>query len=224
MGVKERREREEHLRLEAILAAAERVFSRHGYHEARMDDIAAEAELSKGALYYYFQSKDEIFARLLELDSEKRLAEIRRRIPEGLDFTGAVERLIAFMLESAEADRGFMTMMLPSMGGFIRFGDPAIVRRAKQSLDAFGAYIRDTPGKRIRREGLLLKADDLYAFLKALHFGIGIAVLDGRTDEAKAAARFLLDLVEKAAAIAEKKSAGTGKRKNSPRSSSNYPK
>ena len=85
MGVKERREREGNARLDAILAAAETVFARDGYQQARMEDIAATAELAKGTLYYYFKSKDEIFGRLLERESGKVLDEIRRRIPETLD-------------------------------------------------------------------------------------------------------------------------------------------
>ncbi len=49
-----------------ILEAALRVFARRGFHKARMDDIAAEARLSKGALYWYFQGKDAILQALVD--------------------------------------------------------------------------------------------------------------------------------------------------------------
>ncbi len=61
MGVPERRQREKSERRESILVGAERVFVRKGILSATMEDIAREAELSKGALYLYFQSKDELF-------------------------------------------------------------------------------------------------------------------------------------------------------------------
>lgn len=48
-----------------ILGAAVAVFARAGLQEARMDDIAREAGLSKGALYLYFDSKDDIIACLM---------------------------------------------------------------------------------------------------------------------------------------------------------------
>jgi AcrR family transcriptional regulator len=48
-----------------ILDAASAVFARLGFHEARMDDIVAESKLSKGALYWYFKSKDAIIGGLL---------------------------------------------------------------------------------------------------------------------------------------------------------------
>ncbi|HJT57520.1 MAG TPA: TetR/AcrR family transcriptional regulator [Ktedonobacteraceae bacterium] len=50
-----------------ILEAALAVFARRGFDEARMDDIAQEAGLSKGALYLYYKSKDAIIAAILKL-------------------------------------------------------------------------------------------------------------------------------------------------------------
>jgi TetR/AcrR family fatty acid metabolism transcriptional regulator len=58
-----------------ILDAALRVFARSGFHEARMDDIVQEAGLSKGALYWYFKSKEDIITaisqRLFTTDIEQ---------------------------------------------------------------------------------------------------------------------------------------------------------
>jgi AcrR family transcriptional regulator len=54
------------VRREQILEAATSVFARYGFHKARMDDIVEEAGLSKGAVYWYFDSKDEIIAEILE--------------------------------------------------------------------------------------------------------------------------------------------------------------
>ncbi len=50
-----------------ILEAALAVFAQRGFDEARMDDIAQEAGLSKGALYLYYKSKDAIIAAILKL-------------------------------------------------------------------------------------------------------------------------------------------------------------
>jgi AcrR family transcriptional regulator len=47
-----------------ILDAAMVVFARLGFHEARMDDIVQEAGLSKGTLYWYFKSKEEIITAI----------------------------------------------------------------------------------------------------------------------------------------------------------------
>lgn len=50
-----------------IIAAATQVFSRKGFSEARMEDIAEETGLSKGTLYLYFNSKDELITAILDL-------------------------------------------------------------------------------------------------------------------------------------------------------------
>ena len=57
MGVAERKQREKQKRLNDILDAAEEVLFSADGKEASMDDIAARAEVSKGTLYLYFNSK-----------------------------------------------------------------------------------------------------------------------------------------------------------------------
>jgi AcrR family transcriptional regulator len=48
-----------------ILEAAMAVFGRRGFSEARMDDVAVEAGVSKGGLYLHFKSKEELFDALV---------------------------------------------------------------------------------------------------------------------------------------------------------------
>jgi len=49
-----------------IIEAALTCFTRKGYNNTTMDDVAAESGLSKGTLYWYFESKDNL------LKSEQR--------------------------------------------------------------------------------------------------------------------------------------------------------
>ncbi len=49
-----------------ILEAAERLFARHGFDGTSVDDVAEAAGYSKGAVYYNFESKDELFEALVE--------------------------------------------------------------------------------------------------------------------------------------------------------------
>ncbi len=52
---------------EAILAAAARLFRYEGYHATTMRDIAQEAGIEAGSIYYHFQSKDQILSEVLDL-------------------------------------------------------------------------------------------------------------------------------------------------------------
>jgi AcrR family transcriptional regulator len=53
-------------RRKQIMDAALACFARKGYHNTTMDDIVAESGLSKGTLYWYFKSKDDLFFSLVK--------------------------------------------------------------------------------------------------------------------------------------------------------------
>jgi len=53
-------------RKDQIMNAAEGVFTRKGFSDARMDDIAEETGLSKGTLYLYFKSKEDLVIAILD--------------------------------------------------------------------------------------------------------------------------------------------------------------
>ncbi len=61
MGIAERRQREREQRAQDIVDAAEEVIFSKGYEGATMDEIADAAELSKGTLYLYYKTKEELY-------------------------------------------------------------------------------------------------------------------------------------------------------------------
>lgn len=60
-----------------VLRAAHAVFGQRGYHDATLREIADAAGVSKGAVYYNFATKEELFLGLLQARMEERLAAIR---------------------------------------------------------------------------------------------------------------------------------------------------
>lgn len=73
LAVNERREQPSESR-DRILAAAVSVFSRKGFQRANLDEIAAEAKLTKGAIYWHFCSKNDLFTSLLEYRFQQHTA------------------------------------------------------------------------------------------------------------------------------------------------------
>ena len=65
MSTAERRAREKAQRRKEILDAARQEFFERGFHRPTVDDVAARAEVSKGTIYLYFESKEGILAHLL---------------------------------------------------------------------------------------------------------------------------------------------------------------
>src|SRR5499426_3908325 len=57
-----------------LLDAAAIVFARNGFHGATLDEVAATAGFTKGAVYSNFKSKDDLFLALLEDRTDRQLA------------------------------------------------------------------------------------------------------------------------------------------------------
>ena len=76
MTTAERRANEKARRRQDILTAARQEFFQRGFRAPTVDDVAARANISKGTIYLYFESKEEILAHLLIEGLELLLAEM----------------------------------------------------------------------------------------------------------------------------------------------------
>src|ERR1700749_1059767 len=78
---------------ERLLHVATRLFARHGFESTSVQDIVAAAGVTKGAMYHYFGSKDdllhEIYGRVLRLQMERltRFADAEGPVAERLHAT-----------------------------------------------------------------------------------------------------------------------------------------
>ena len=141
MAVRMRRavsEADKDLRREEILAAAKRAFAEHGFHGTAIADIAKAANLSYGSVYWYFDSKEALFAAVRERE-EKALWEHVARALDGVD-----------------ADDPEATLSRAVKATFERFArDPASVRLL--SLERFTADIEGLVADAQRR-GVVIDA------------------------------------------------------------------
>lgn len=94
MTVLERKEREFQQREEAILAAALSLFNRDDWQTVTIDQIAAKAEIGKGTIYKHFESKDQIYAKLVVKFHRQILQELGR-----IDLTQAPLKVIGETLD-----------------------------------------------------------------------------------------------------------------------------
>ena len=73
-----------------IFEAAIKVFSSNGYESATMDEVASEAGVAKGTLYYHFKSKEELFYFVVKTGIDLINSEVEESIKEISD---PIERL-----------------------------------------------------------------------------------------------------------------------------------
>jgi len=117
MGIAERKERERLQRREEIVQAAEKVFFSRGFALATMDDIAEEAELSKGTLYLYFKCKEDLHMAVAH-NSIRLLKSLTLKATDGegnaLEKLGRMGRAVVTFSRS-EPDRMKAIMTLEEM-------------------------------------------------------------------------------------------------------------
>jgi AcrR family transcriptional regulator len=100
VAVPARKRRQEQTRDE-LLDAAARVFARRGYHKATVEEIAAEAGFTTGAVYSNFDGKEALFLAIADRQVEDRIAQIKS-VADAAEGTGEVGQ------EAAEQFRSFI--------------------------------------------------------------------------------------------------------------------
>lgn len=100
----------------AILDAARRVFSRKGYAETAVDDVADEAQVAKGTLYLYFKSKEELYMAVLAGDLRQMSADARAEMDRVEGFREKLRAFFRVRLEFAKAHEEFYRIYLAEYG------------------------------------------------------------------------------------------------------------
>jgi TetR/AcrR family fatty acid metabolism transcriptional regulator len=134
-----------------ILDAAIRVFAQHGYHEARVGDIAEDAGVAHGLLYHYFASKDDVLRTIFvenwgQLIARFRAVEIANE-PAGEKLEGIAK----ILLRTWRNDPALVTVMVREVARSHQLQDRvdevreafAIVQRIVEEGQAAGAFRRD---------------------------------------------------------------------------------
>lgn len=112
MGTEERKAREKERRRNNIIDAAEKVIFAKGLDQATMEEIAEEAELSKGTLYLYFKNKNELYMAITQRGSDmlnSRFAKIFNGDHSGLELIRLMgETYLDFVKNNPDYYNAFM--------------------------------------------------------------------------------------------------------------------
>lgn len=108
-----RREREKAQRREDILQAAREVFFERGIHHATVDEVAEQAEVSKGTVYLYFDTKETILAHLLLEGLEQLVAQLEEAFAanEALSAPDRIRRLAQAYLKFYQTYPPYFNLM-----------------------------------------------------------------------------------------------------------------
>ena len=112
MTIIERKEREKQERYRDILSAAEIIFARDGFSATTMDTIAEEAELSKGTLYLYFKTKEQLFFSILENKIDIFTNKLKIDLSHGNSLNDLVERIVNDQLNFMSENKYFFKLAI----------------------------------------------------------------------------------------------------------------
>ena len=122
---------------EELLAAGDRLFREHGFHGASLDQVAAAAGYTKGAVYSNFASKEDLVLAIYERRVERSREWVAGVLDEyGEEGPGEITRR-----NLATPDRGWMAVFFEFWAHVLRNPEPrarflALHRRAQEPLVA----------------------------------------------------------------------------------------
>jgi TetR/AcrR family transcriptional regulator, repressor for uid operon len=100
---------------EKIVDAAIITFSKHGYDRTKMDDIAETANLSKGTIYLYFKSKEELFYAISENNIKALKEQLSVLFTKGEDLISDSQKFyVNFRKASEQSDKVFLETIAES--------------------------------------------------------------------------------------------------------------
>lgn len=100
----------------ALIAAARQCFAASGYFNARIADIAQQAGMSQGSIYWYFASKEELLKAVLAEAFESLGVVMAEAAAAPGDAQHKLDRLLNDLLEYAQEGSEFTSIMISLMG------------------------------------------------------------------------------------------------------------
>ncbi len=101
-----------------IYQAAALLFGEKGYENTSLDEIAKKADVAKGTIFYYFNSKDELFSDLVEEGINILSEEISKITLQNIDIKEKLEKITEYHFSFFKEHAGVCLMILGQLGSF----------------------------------------------------------------------------------------------------------
>lgn len=166
IGVRAKRERRKQARPGELLAAALDLFVEKGYAATRVEEVAQSAGVSKGTLFLYFASKEELFKAVVRENISGRFAEWGEELKT---FEGDSETLLRYCMTSwwervgATKASAIPKLMMSEAGNF-----PELVRFFQQEVVQPGNDLIQRILQRGVERGELRPVDPVYGIFSVL--------------------------------------------------------
>jgi AcrR family transcriptional regulator len=103
-----------------LIAAARHVFGMHGFENATMEAIARQADVAKGTVYLYYNSKQAIYDAALRACLEELEAVVRKNVEAADTLQSAIAAFVASRVEYFQERQDFFRMYVDEIGSRLR--------------------------------------------------------------------------------------------------------
>lgn len=196
---------EEHkeARRKQILEAAARVFIRLGYQAATMKDVVEESGLSRGGVYLYYGSTEQMMLDLIE-EGDREVDEMPKMLQDGVPVWDVIEGLIRGMTaDMDQASQGLAPVYyeLFITGWRKRAYESLMARRYSRSLEAFVGLLEEGARRKEFHPPVPVAhiAKMVFSFhdglqIHAIQFGADLVDVPGQTEAMLLGLKHLLGL------------------------------
>jgi AcrR family transcriptional regulator len=161
---------------EYLLRAAAQVFAERGFHGASLDQVAAAAGFTKGAVYSNFKNKEDLFLALLESNQQREMDALHATL-DGSDVP-SMERLPDFvtLIRDQTTDLGDTWNILYQEFALYAMRNPAARKKLAEFDAAAIAKVADLIEAERTRNGITTpeRAEDVAAIIVALFHGMNL--------------------------------------------------
>jgi len=144
--VKISRKDAEKARHEIILQTAMEVFSRYGYYETKVDEIARKANVGKGTVYRHFENKQKLFLSVVEWGMESLEAKTRSATAGIIEARSHILTSLRAYFEFFEYHKDFYRVLINEMSTFQEQMEKRFLKKYFSHMD----MLADIIGKGIK--------------------------------------------------------------------------
>lgn len=152
-----------------IIDAAVRVFSRQGFYNSKVSDVAREADVADGTIYLYFKNKDDLLVSIFEHCMDVFLAEARQQLTAELTPQEMLQRFIRLHLTLVQKNQDLAQIIQLELRSSNKF-------MTQYKAEKFFEYLRCI-------EELIIKGQEQGIFRQSLSPSLVKRMIFGAIDE-----------------------------------------
>jgi TetR/AcrR family fatty acid metabolism transcriptional regulator len=138
-----------------IINAATKIFAQKGFFQAKVADIAKEAQVADGTIYLYFENKDDILISLFEEQMNRVLEDMKTQVLGEKDAIKKIEKFAFNHLKLVELNKDMAEIIQVELRQSSKFMKEYKNERFHEYLDLISDIIREGQKKGVFKEGII---------------------------------------------------------------------